>query len=460
MRSRVQLVVRSLIAADAIVLSAVLALVWQPTDHTRFRELFLLLLVVPLSIFLLRYFGVYESHRLEGFAGLARKLFSAQFVGFLVLLVAMLPMAAARQWRNLLLFYAIGTAALLVQRAAAYLPLQLVRRRGMDTRRALVVGNWNAAEELATRFRHHPEWALEITCVGLGDPDSRAFMSFPDRKPLPSALEDVLRTEVVDEIVIAVAPEHLPAEKGTLTVCEQYGVVGRVMLHDSSTSNGQARLEGFCGGMAIAVGGVPGDTTHAVVLKRIMDVLLSIPLIAIFAPVMVIAALLVKLSSPGPIIFKQKRAGLHGRPFVLYKFRTMVDGAEGMLHVVAQRSVAGGPIFKDPVDHRITPVGAVLRRFSIDELPQLFNVLKGNMSLVGPRPLPLHEAQAITGTHRRRFSMRPGITCLWQVNGRSNVEYTRWMAYDLQYVDGWSLWLDTKLLLRTIPAVFSGRGAY
>jgi lipopolysaccharide/colanic/teichoic acid biosynthesis glycosyltransferase len=175
---------------------------------------------------------------------------------------------------------------------------------------------------------------------------------------------------------------------------------------------------------------------------------------------MLISALLVKLSLPGPIIFKQSRAGLHGRPFVLYKFRTMVDGAEGMLHALASRSVTRGPTFKDRADLRVTPIGRLLRRFSIDELPQLFNVLSGNMSLVGPRPLPLHEAAEIFGVHRRRFSMRPGITCLWQVNGRSNVEFSKWMSYDLQYVDRWSLWLDAKLLVQTIPAVLTGKGAY
>jgi lipopolysaccharide/colanic/teichoic acid biosynthesis glycosyltransferase len=131
-----------------------------------------------------------------------------------------------------------------------------------------------------------------------------------------------------------------------------------------------------------------------------------------------------------------------------------------MVHSLAKRSVTGGPAFKDRADVRITPVGYYLRRFSIDELPQLVNVVRGDMSLVGPRPLPLHEAAAIDGAHRRRFAMRPGLTCLWQVNGRSDVGFSQWMRYDLEYVDGWSLWLDAKLLAKTVPAVLSGKGAY
>jgi lipopolysaccharide/colanic/teichoic acid biosynthesis glycosyltransferase len=138
----------------------------------------------------------------------------------------------------------------------------------------------------------------------------------------------------------------------------------------------------------------------------------------------------------------------------------MVDGAESMLHLLAHRNITGGPIFKDTNDLRVTDIGRVLRRFSLDELPQLLNVLKGEMSLVGPRPLPVHESVAIQGLYRKRFTMKPGITCRWQVAGRNNITFDRWMELDIEYVDNWSLREDMKLLLLTIPAVFSGRGAY
>ncbi len=145
---------------------------------------------------------------------------------------------------------------------------------------------------------------------------------------------------------------------------------------------------------------------------------------------------------------------------MMYKFRTMINGAESLVHTVSHRSMTQGPVFKTPQDWRVTNIGRLLRRFSLDEVPQLLNVIKGDMSLVGPRPLPVHESDAIEGEHRRRFSMRPGLTCVWQVSGRSDVNYERWMRYDLEYVDNWSLWLDAKLLLRTIPVVITGKGAY
>jgi exopolysaccharide biosynthesis polyprenyl glycosylphosphotransferase len=272
-------------------------------------------------------------------------------------------------------------------------------------------------------------------------------------------LEDVLRLQVVDEVLIVLPLEELPREKAAVALCEAYGVLGRVMLQGSAPTMRQAQLQLFTGEGTLTVGMVPGDQPSAV-WKRVIDIVLGTACVIVLSPVFLISALLVKLSSPGPMVFKQRRAGLHGRPFTLYKFRTMVDGAEGMLRAVAHRSVTRGPAFKDRSDIRVTPFGRFMRRFSIDELPQLFNVIAGHMSLVGPRPLPVHEAALISGVHRRRFSMRPGITCLWQVNGRSDVEFSEWMRYDIQYVDSWSIWLDAKLLVRTIPVVMSGKGAY
>ena len=196
-------------------------------------------------------------------------------------------------------------------------------------------------------------------------------------------------------------------------------------------------------------------------MKRIFDAVVSSVLLVLFAPVLALATVLVKLSSAGPVIFSQVRVGQHGRTFRLYKFRTMVNGADQMLPALMQATESAGPVFiwKDPNDVRITPVGRLLRRLSLDELPQLVNVIKGDMSLVGPRPLPAQSSSMITGAHLRRFSVPPGITCLWQVKARGNFDYEAWANYDLQYVDTWSLLLDVKILLQTIPVVVSGRGA-
>ena len=177
-------------------------------------------------------------------------------------------------------------------------------------------------------------------------------------------------------------------------------------------------------------------------------------------PVIVIAALAIKLSSPGSVVFKQQRIGLNGRSFTLYKFRTMIERAHELRDEVSHLNQMTGPVFKAAADPRVTTVGRILRRFSFDELPQLWNVLKGDMSLVGPRPPIPEEVKSYHRWHRRRLSMKPGLTCLWQVSGRNKIDFDHWMQLDLQYIDNWSPSLDLKILLRTIPAVISREGAY
>jgi exopolysaccharide biosynthesis polyprenyl glycosylphosphotransferase len=194
--------------------------------------------------------------------------------------------------------------------------------------------------------------------------------------------------------------------------------------------------------------------------KRALDVIGSSVLLIIFSPLFLIVAALIKLTSPGPVFFAQKRVGLNKRQFRMFKFRTMVPEAESLQEKLVHLNEMTGPAFKIKNDPRITPLGHVLRKTSIDELPQLFNVLKGDMSLVGPRAMSVRDYQFFSADwQRRRFSVPPGITCLWQVHGRNTIPFEQWMILDMQYIDGWSLWLDIKILALTIPAVFRGLGA-
>jgi exopolysaccharide biosynthesis polyprenyl glycosylphosphotransferase len=196
------------------------------------------------------------------------------------------------------------------------------------------------------------------------------------------------------------------------------------------------------------------------VAKRVLDIAVSFILLILLAPVFVIIALLIRLWSDGPVLFRQERVGLNKRRFLIFKFRTMVPNAEKILAELEGQNEVSGPVFKIREDPRITPIGKVLRRTSIDELPQLFNVLKGDMSLVGPRPLPVRDYEGFNEDwQRRRFSVRPGITCLWQISGRSSIPFEQWMRMDLQYMDEWSLWLDVKILAQTLSAVLKGSGA-
>jgi lipopolysaccharide/colanic/teichoic acid biosynthesis glycosyltransferase len=198
---------------------------------------------------------------------------------------------------------------------------------------------------------------------------------------------------------------------------------------------------------------------RVVAAKAIVDRVLAVVLIVLFAPVMLLTALAVLIGIGRPVLYIQRRGGLYGHAFPMLKFRTMRNGAERERAALNGLNEMDGPVFKMRNDPRVTRLGRILRRSSLDELPQLFNVLAGQMSIVGPRPLPIEETCALSGRHRRRLSIRPGLTCLWQVSGRSDLTFAEWMALDLEYVDRWTLWLDVAILLRTIPAIVSRRGA-
>ena len=242
-------------------------------------------------------------------------------------------------------------------------------------------------------------------------------------------------------------------------LCEEQGIVVRCLsdIFDLKTSKISAgSLDGVpllsnCNG---AMDGWQGE------VKRILDILISGIALILSLPVSIIVAAAIKIFSPGPVFFVQQRVGLNKRHFRMYKFRTMVPGAENKQTEVEFLNESTGAVFKIKKDPRLTSIGKILRKLSIDELPQLFNVLKGDMSLVGPRPLPIRDYNGFSEDwHRRRFSVRPGITCLWQVNGRCALPFERWMELDMEYIDKWSLWLDLKILAKTFPSVLRGSGA-
>ncbi len=195
------------------------------------------------------------------------------------------------------------------------------------------------------------------------------------------------------------------------------------------------------------------------IIKRVVDIFVPLLLLGIAWPVVVGIAFLIKLTQGGAVLYSQTRCGLNGRRFTLYKFRTMIEGAEKKQAELRHLNEMDGPVFKLRRDPRVTPFGRFLRRFSLDELPQLWNVLRGDMSLVGPRPPIPEEVARYQRWHRRRLSMKPGLTCLWQISGRNQIDFERWMRLDLEYIDTWTPWLDMKILLKTVPAVITGRGA-
>ena len=261
---------------------------------------------------------------------------------------------------------------------------------------------------------------------------------------------------------VLVSAKHTSFERveNVIRVCETEGVEAWLVADFFATQIAKASFDELFGHPLMVFRSAP-ETSWQMLFKQLLDFVGAFVALQLFSPVMLVSAILIKLSSPGPVMFRQQRSGLNGTPFSIYKFRTMQTNAEQLKHELAAMNEMSGPVFKVTNDPRITPIGRWLRKFSLDELPQLFNVLRGEMSLVGPRPLPVDEVRRFNDlAHRRRLSVKPGLTCLWQISGRNKIsDFKDWVRLDLQYIDNWSIWLDLAILVRTIPVVLLGTGA-
>lgn len=311
-----------------------------------------------------------------------------------------------------------------------------------------------AVAEVVNEIRSHQE----INFQGVLEIGQEPSAQSASRGSGPQHFESLLHEQVVDEILFLVWSEDLPRLAPYLEVCEKMGITARVSADFFRPKTAQIYAAHVYGLLFISFSGSNPTLPHQY-SKRIFDLVLSLLLLVLMAPLFFIIAVAIKLTSPGPVFFRQKRTGRNGRIFTMLKFRSMVDKAEAFKATLAERNIMSGPVFKIGNDPRVTPLGKFLRQASLDELPQLVNVLAGHMSFVGPRPLPFNESLQISGELRRRLAVRPGITCLWQVSGRNNVDFQDWMRLDLRYVDNWSWRLDLEILLRTIPAVLAGKGA-
>ncbi|MDP9052696.1 MAG: sugar transferase [Acidobacteriota bacterium] len=331
-----------------------------------------------------------------------------------------------------------------------------------STRELIIVGSGPRALAVYNQIRE--KGSNQLSLLGFVDsPEGHHYVPDEIRSRLIGSLEqleDILMQQPVDEVLIA-----LPAEscfrkiQSALTICERAGVEARYSLSDLfALSVARPRLEPE-GGVSVMSMKVVHDDAR-VLVKRAIDIVGAVIGLIIFAPLMLLIAAAIRLTSPGAALFVQERYGFRKRRFPMFKFRTMVRNAEELQAGLELQNEVRGPAFKIRKDPRITPLGRILRKTSMDELPQLFNVLRGTMSLVGPRPLPIRDVSRFSNAAlMRRFSVKPGLTCLWQINGRSNTDFDHWIKLDLQYIDEWSLGLDMEILLKTVPAVFRTRGA-
>jgi len=275
-------------------------------------------------------------------------------------------------------------------------------------------------------------------------------------------LAQLLHEHSVNGVIISARHTYFEQVESAIKICELEGIEAWLVADFFGTQISRARFDELLGYPLLVFRTTP-ETSWQGVAKQLMDFVGALLLLVLLTviPVLPAIALAIKLTSPGPVLFRQQRSGLNGSPFTLFKFRTMVTNAEQFKHELEAMNEMSGPVFKVTNDPRVTPIGKFLRKYSLDELPQLFNVLRTEMSLVGPRPLPVDEVRRFENlAHRRRLSVKPGLTCLWQISGRNQIsDFKDWVRLDLEYIDNWSLWLDLKILVRTIPAVLTGSGA-
>lgn len=361
-----------------------------------------------------------------------------------------------------LVVWIVCTWAMVCGRLAARSFLLALRRRGHNARFLLIVGTNERAIEFAECIHARPELGYHM--VGFVDDEWTGLSRFEEtghtRCCTFEGLTDFLRHQVVDEVAIYLPLRSYYEHAAQLiSLCEQHGIVIRVDTQVFNLRSQSSSAQGLNENSQV-VAFVNSVMTWPSVIKRLIDFVISAIALVLLAPVFLIVTFLVKFTSDGPVFFRQTRVGLNKRMFSIYKFRTMIADAEKVQNQLLSMNEMTGPVFKIKHDPRVTPLGRVLRKTSIDELPQLFNVLKGEMSLVGPRAMSLRDYQLFDQDwHRRRFSVKPGITCLWQIHGRNAIPFDQWMELDLQYIDKWSLWLDLKILLQTVPAVLRGTGA-
>jgi exopolysaccharide biosynthesis polyprenyl glycosylphosphotransferase len=366
--------------------------------------------------------------------------------------------------RLLLGFYAVGDlAAMVLFRLVARGLGDPLRRAFGGYREFLLVGDTPEILEIARTLEAGERRGMRLFGLGRVGSVTEAEFTHPQlRRAYPvfalRGLPQLIRRHVIDEVIFAVAKEDLEKLEDALLLCEEEGIKTRVLLTFFPHLISRVHLERLRDMPLLTFTTTPTNE-YLLLLKRAFDFLLALVLVIVLSPLFLILAVLIKLGSKGPVFYRQTRCGLGGRKFTVYKFRSMRPDADLHREELEALNEMDGPVFKISNDPRCTPIGRWMRKFSLDELPQLVNVLKGNMSFVGPRPPLPEEVEKYESWQRRRLRMTPGLTCLWALEGRNRLSFRRWMELDLEYIDRWSPLLDLKIILKTIPVVLLGRGA-
>ena len=424
-------------------------------------HLALLPIIVPVWAFLLVFFRAYRTPGEASALELSLATIRAVGAGLVVLLALVFLLKVNEVSRVIVVsFGVLDCVALIGARMIRALAFHRALELGEKHRRVLIVGTGNRAERLVGRLLQKSEWGIEI--VGYLDSDPTIVGKSIRGSSVLGTLDEIssiLRDHVIDEVVLAIPRGMIGVAEKVVRACEEEGVRVRLMADLFEINVARMVLDQF-DDMPLLTFEPVAQEEWKLLLKRAMDLGLTLAAMPVLLPILALIAVAIRRDSPGPVFFRQLRVGQNKRRFLLYKFRTMAEGSEQRQSEVEHLNEAQGPIFKITNDPRVTRVGWFLRRTSLDELPQLFNVLRGEMSLVGPRPMSVRDVNLFDrGIQRKRFSVRPGVTCLWQVSGRSDLPFSKWLELDLWYIENWSLLLDLRILLKTIPAVVQGTGA-
>lgn len=428
-----------------------------------FRSYWVLFAGILMLWFLAGHFlGIYRDIELRNRQQLAGDAAKMVILGVVALNAALYFFRADYISRAFVLTIAAVDLVLLVTgRLALLAGGRRLRERFQRFHYCLIVGLGQNAHELASLIEQSEPLGLRlIGFVNPGSESSHKVSGLKSQYPI-FALADVygiLQNHVVDELLFAVGNDQLESLEGLIDRCHKEGIRTRVDLGFFPRTFPRVHLENLRHVPLLTLGSTPNNE-FALFAKRMSDLVASTLALIVLSPLLLIVSILVKWSSPGPILYRQTRSGLNGRRFKLYKFRSMVAHADELRPELEAFNEIEGPAFKMKNDPRCTPLGRWLRKFSLDELPQLWNIFIGDMSFVGPRPPLPQEVERYAPWQRRRLRMRPGLTCLWTLEGRNRLSFDRLVQFDLAYIDNWSLWLDVKIFLKSIPHVASGRGA-
>jgi exopolysaccharide biosynthesis polyprenyl glycosylphosphotransferase len=418
-----------------------------------------LFIMIPVWAVLLYGFGMYDSMRTKTYWAVAWVVIKSSVLGFILLSVLMYFLERDFPRSILGIFLFLNLVVLLAEKILIRFLQRFFRARGFNYRTIIIVGTSRRALRFARMLEEHAGWGLKFAGFVEGLDEETPAPGLPVLGKIKDLIK-IIDENVIDEVFFAVPVEKIQGIQDAIWACEEVGVKIHVNADFFNLLLSRTKVENFHGVPILTSSSAP-DKAFPLLLKRLADTLIAFVSLVILTPLFTFVALLIKATSKGPVFFIQVRAGLNGRTFNLFKFRTMRQDAEKLRNHLEELNEMQGPVFKIKNDPRITFIGRILRKFSIDELPQLWNVLKGDMSLVGPRPLPVYEVERFEERwQRRRLSMKPGLTCLWQVNGRNKItDFNEWMELDLKYIDNWSLGLDFKVLVKTIPTVIFARGA-